>query len=193
MIFNESELVCPRGTPGKEPLIIDIASILAAERRQDEVAIVTKFKAPELLAEFNRSWRKLHDQTTELAAELLDAGKALEKRRSVLLLEIVPSKLKERGLVNNDAHRAAVINLDPQFQALQDTYDQIEAALEWLKGKAKFFENAYHSVKKIMGEDSYNMAGKGGNPRLSIGAEESPQPVTKSTPPSRGGWGKAKY
>lgn len=196
MLFTGSTVVCPRGKPGDNPLVIDLAVILASERRQDEVASVTKFKAPELLAEFNRSWRDLHALVVELQAELTKAQKALDRRKGVLLLEVVPEKLSARKLANNDAHRDAVISLDEQYQAFQETYDQIEAVVEYLKGKLKSFEHAYNSVKKIMGEDGYNMAARGPNTNLSGDAGPSAQPdrpVAASPSGKYAGWGKPKY
>ncbi len=184
MIFTGSELVCPRGKVGENPIVLDIGAILQSELRQDEVATVTKFKAPELLAEFNKSWRELHKLFVQLQSEKLKAEKAVEHRRAVLLLEVVPGKLAERKLTSNDAYREAIITLDLPYQAARDTADEIEAVCEYLKGKLKSFENAYSSVKKIMGEDSYNM-GRTSNPDLS--GDAGP------TKPLPSGFGKAKY
>lgn len=185
MIFTGLELVCPRGRPGDAPLIINLAAILASEARQDEVATVTKFKAPELLAEFNRTWRELHKLSMQMVVERNTADRALRNRRAVLILEIIPAQLVALKLTNNDAHRASALDNDPEYRGLDDNHRQIEAIIELLKGKMKACENAYSSVKKIMGEDVYNMA-MTHNPNLSGDAGHA-QPATNS------GWGKARY
>ncbi len=208
MIFTGTELVCPAGAPGASPLILGLESILRAEQRQGEVAFVTPMKAPELLREFNIAWRDLHKITVQLAAEQLRAERELEKRKAVLILEVVPGILKEKGLGSNEANRDAVITLDEKHQQLQEVVDEIDAIVRYLKGKLAAFENAFTSVKKIMGEDVYNMQGRQ-NPNLKGGAEPArPTYVSKAAeelrmpapelpapppPPKVGGFGKAKY
>lgn len=195
MIFTSTELVCPRGKDGDTAMVIDLKALLASETRQEEVAFVTPQKAPELLAEFNRSWRDIHKLVIQLSSELLQAQKAVQRRKAILLLEEVPKVLKSKGLTTNDANRDAIITLDDQFDRLQDKADQIKAVVEYLKGKLKTFENAYSSVKKIMGEDAYSMLARGSNPATKDGAPESPgftreQSEPKAPPP---GWGVPKY
>ncbi len=207
MIFTGTELVCPAGAPGAPPLILALESILRAEQRQVEVAFVTPMKAPELLREFNIAWRDLHKITVQLAAEQLRAERELEKRKAVLILEVVPGKLKELDLANNEGTRSAVITLDARYQQLQEVVDEIDAVVRYLKGKLTAFENAFTSVKKIMGEDVYNMQGRQ-NPNLKGGADpikpvyvskaaeelRMPAPELPPTPsPRAGGFGKAKY
>jgi hypothetical protein len=181
MIFDGSVMVCPSGTPGGTPLILDLEPILVSERRQDEVATATKFRAPELVAEFNRTWRRLNDILGQLAVERLKALKALRARRDVLLLEVVPKKLASLGLPSNKENREAVIGQDAECGPRQDTVDQIEAVIAYLKGKMKSFENAYTAAKKIMGDDQYGL-GASKNPALSGDAG-----------PSRPGFGKPRY
>lgn len=183
MIFTEQAIVCPKGKKGNEPIVIDLDKIRTSEIRQDEVAIVTKVKAPELLAEFNRSWRELHQIIVQLMSEKNDAEKEQAKRKAVLLLGEVNDILKVKGVSSTADTREAVITLDEEYQALTDTVDQIEAVVEFLKGKMKSFENAYTSVKKILtGEDSGYMGGR--NPNL--GGDTSSSPV-------RAGFGKPAY
>jgi hypothetical protein len=172
MIFTGTELVCPAGKPGGAPLIIDLKETLRSEQRQSEVAFVTTIKAPELLREFNIAWRDLHKIIVNLTSEQLVAERVLERRKSVLTLEVVPGKLKELGLANNDSTRTAVITLDTEYQSLQDTVDQIDAIVSHLKGKLKAFENAFNSVRKMIGEDPTHMSGRI-NHALSGGAEPS--------------------
>jgi len=182
MSIMETTLTVPSGTPGKASLVVDLGAIMISESRQEEIAQVTPIKAPELLAEFNRSWRELHRIVTALTAEKVQAEKTANKRKGVLLLEEIPRILAEKKLSTSVDLREAVINTDETYLALTDIVDQISAVIEHLKGKMKSFENAFTSVKKIMGEDTYNMAGRGRNTNLS---GNSDRPGT--TPPSTGG------
>jgi len=175
MIITGAELVVPAGAPGAQAITIDLQAILISEGRQDEVAIVTPQKAPELLAEFNRSWRELDKLVVRLVAEKTKAEKEAGKRRAYLLLYEIPALLAKMDVASTMDAREAVIALDPEFQALQETVDKLDAVIEYLKGKRKSFENSYTSVKKIMGEDTYNMRGRT-NPNLSGGTEPRPRP-----------------
>ncbi len=178
---------------GKEPIIIDLSAILIAEARQEEVATVTPQRAPELLSTFNISWRDLHKIVSTLTAEKTKAEKAANVRRATLLLEVIPAKLKAMDVSSSADMREAVITLDPEHIELQDVVDELTATIEYLKGKMKFFENAYTSVKKIMGEDTYNMGGRGKNPNLS-GDSNRPAPRTAPpTSPPRPGFGTPRY
>ncbi len=205
MILTETQLVCPVGRPGDAPLIIDMAAIVAAERRQQEVASLSKLKAPELLWIFNKNWLDLNSLLARLQLEKNVAQKELEKRKAILLLDVIPEKLKERKIPSNDANREAFITLDEEYSRLEDTFMQITAVVKYLEGKLKSFENAYSSVKKLVGQDPYGMGGNK-SPYLSGGTEspqramerepEAPQKTHQEEPPpapTRTGFGKARY
>lgn len=183
LTFTSAELVVPAGTPGAQPIVVDIQAILVSEVRQDEVAIVTPAKAPELLSEFNHSWRELHRLVTGLTSEKNKAEKALAKRKAILLLDEIPKVLAEKGVASAADTRQAVIELDDEYCVLEDTAAQLKAVVELLKGKMKSFENAYSSVKKILGEDPNGMNHRGTNQNLS----------GDSTAKPRSGWGKTPF
>lgn len=182
MITTGTEIVCPRGTENDSPIVIDLREILKAEARQDEVAFVTPAKAPELLATFNTSWRELHRLITLITAEKLKAEKALNVRKAIVLLDEAPEILKKRGLSSSADNREAVLQLDEKYSAAEDRVNYLTCVLEYLKGKAKSFENAYSSVKKIMSESGF-MASLP-NTDLSGNTE---------TPVRTPGFGKARY
>jgi len=199
MLFTGTELVCPAGRKDSGPLIVDLGAILTAEARQAEIAFVTPQKAPELLREFNEAWRNLHKLTVQLAAEKLAAERQTANRRAVLLVDTVPSILKEKHLTSNDANRDAIITLDAEYQALLETEDQLTAIVAYLRGKLTSFENAFSAVKKIMSEDTYNMQARQ-NPNLKGGgssglADDRSRPASPppASPPRSTGFGKARY
>lgn len=162
MIIQKDMIQCPAGTPGALPIVISLGKILQAEARQMEVANVTPQKAPELLQSFNKAWSDLHKMMTILSYEKNVAEKTANKRKAVVLLEVAPKKLEEAGLNSSVDHREAVLALDAEYQLAIETVDQIECVVEFIKGKLKSFENSFSSVKKIMGEDAYNMQGRSG-------------------------------
>ncbi len=174
MLITGNEIVCPQGTPGAAPLVINLAAILKAEARQEEVATVNAMKAPELLKTLNRSWLDLSETLSKLYQEKGRAVKAAEKRKAVLVLEVVPKTLADKKLASNEANREAVISLDTEYEELEDKVLQITAVMKFLEGKLHSFENAFSSVKKILGNDQPYMRG-GGNSNLS-GTTEGPGP-----------------
>jgi hypothetical protein len=164
-VIESTDLVVPLGD-GSADLRISLGDIMTAEIRQDEVACVTPGKAPELLSTYNRAWRDTHQWMSRLEAEKNKAEKAQRNRRGVLILEVIPEKLKLLDMKSSADIREAVIDTDVEYGALTDRVDQIKAAIMFLKGKLESFENAFTSVKKIMGESTYNF---GGGPSLPAG------------------------
>lgn len=194
MNIIDTTLVVPAGDPSKPEIRIDLSQILIAEGRQGEVAMVTPMKAPELLAVFNSAWLAVNREVTQLVYQRDVAEKEVERRKATVLLEVVTDFLKEKGIASSTDTRKAVIDLDSEYIVRQDTYDQLSAAVEHLKGKQKSFENSFTSVKKIMGEDVYQMQNRGPNRDLS-GDTRPNKPI--QTPPTNkpvsAGWGKPRY
>jgi hypothetical protein len=188
MLIEGTTVTVPGPKPGEPDIVLELKDILIAESRQREVAIVTPMKAPELLSLFNEAWRNVDKLVKRLVEAQNRADHMVERRRAKLLLEHVEGVLKAANLSSTKDTRDAVITLDDEFQAAQDRVDQIQAAAEYLKGLQKSFENAFTSVKKIMGEDAFNMANRIGNKNLSHGSEpnENPKPTTS-------GYGKSRY
>jgi len=175
LIQENAVIVVPGGREGDPyypDIRVDLGVILTNQHRQAEVASVTKMKAPELLKTFNESWRDLDKLIKQLVASEIVAEREVEKRKATMLLEEVEGILKSKTNVSSTKDtRDAVIILDPTYQRLQDRVDKIHAMSEFLKGKLKSFENAYTSVKKILGEDPTSMLYRHGNPNLSHGAD----------------------
>ncbi len=194
MLIEGTTVKVPAPKPGGKEITIQLGDIMIAEQRQSEIAFVTPIKAPELLSLFNGAWRDVDKLVKELVEARIRAERELERRRSSLLLYEVEKILKDCGLSSTKDTRDAAISLDPAYQDLQDRVDQLTAAGEYLKGKLKSFENAFTSVKKIMGEDTYNMSSRP-NHHLSGTTERSAPrsaPPTSSAP-ARTGWGKPRF
>lgn len=198
---QQTVITVPAGKEADRDFQIDLGDILAAEKRQDEVAVVTPMKAPELLALFNGAWRDVDRWFKKLVAEEQTAERELKKRGAKLLVDDVAGILTSKGLASSTDTRNAVVLLDEQYQRLEERHAEIHAAAEYLRGKLKSFENAFTSVKKIMGEDTYNMAGRPNRALSGDASSRTPRPATPTAPPTpapsgasaRPGWGKPKY
>lgn len=155
-------LTVPRGLKGLAPLMFDLTQVFIAEARISEVAALTPTKAPELLATFNTAYLECARNIAMLEAELTMAKRAADKVRSVVVLERAPAKLLQLGLVTSrnpagsEDLRKAVLDGDVEYQDALSLTDQIECNLELFRGKQKGLEMAYTSVKKLVGEQTFN-------------------------------------
>ncbi len=147
-------LTCPRGTDDGE-INLPIASVLRAEARQAEVALVNKLTAPELLTAMNRAWLDVSQMAIAVTSHLNAAQKRVDKRKAIILLDEVPKLMEQKGIAKaNEDVRQAALTLDEEYQLLVDRTQRIEAVLELLKLKARAFENAFTSVKRILGSSA---------------------------------------
>jgi hypothetical protein len=175
-MFDNStkSLIVPMGA---KTVLLAMDPIYDAERRVQEVATVNSHKAPELLSVFNTAYFTLNDHLTKLDLALVEARKAANLRRSVVILDLVPQILKQKGLSSarspggSEDQRKAILDADEPYLVLMDTVAQLEAMHELLDGKRKGFEWAFTSVKKIIGgEPSWKDNGLNRNPNLSAGS-----------------------
>jgi len=206
MLIEGTTVRVPCPTEDAPELVLDLEKILLAEVRQGEVAMVTPFKAPELLAFFNKIWLDLDEMVKDLEAAENKAKQEVARVRARLLLNEVEAVIQKKGVASTKESRDAVIVLDERFITAQDRVDAIHATSEWLKGKIESFENSYTSVKKIMGDSTYNMS-SGRKPSLSVGESKSfDQALAEankalevvgtgkfSQKPSPSGYGKSRY
>lgn len=157
--MSDTEIVCPAK---KGYVALNMTNIYRAEERIQEIAFVTQHKAPELLAMFNMVFLELTRHITRVKYEKVEAEKAAERVRAVILLDKVPGILEAKGLTSarspagSEDLRNAILSVDPEYSAAVDKCDQVNAVLGLLEGKLKGIEWAYSSVKKILGENAYN-------------------------------------
>lgn len=160
MDLVETRISVPR--PGKDSLVLDLAPVYRTEARVQEIATVTPQKAPELLMIFNVAFLDLSRMSTALEMELLQAKKLTERARAIAILDKVPGILKEKNLVSprspsgSEDQRNAILALDEEYQQATENEQQVACVLQLIKGKLKGIEMAYMSVKKILGENSFN-------------------------------------
>jgi hypothetical protein len=179
-------LIVPSGTPGLDDKRIEMGDIYKLEARQQEIAIVNKVTAPELMQAFIDGYGHASRAQIQLEWELTQALKHADERRAVVYLDIAPKTLQEKGLTRPNApagsedQRKAVLALDKDYQSLQDRVSMIEAAVEFLKTKTKAFEMSYQSVKKVYDSLSTVNALANAQPRGAFSAgsyNDGPEPV----------------
>jgi hypothetical protein len=152
---------------------LEMRKVLLAESRADEVAIVTPAKAPELMATFNRGYLDASNLFAKAKLEQARAEDSVNQIRAEILIDKVPALLKEKGLSTSADIRQALVEADPEYQEARERLARLDAMVEYLKGKMKFLENAYTSVKKIMDTGNWQMQLRGGRSELSGGVSET--------------------
>lgn len=150
-MIKENKLSIPNPKiDGNLRLSYDLTNVLAAESRIHEIAIVTPSKGPELLTLFSIALRDLSSMVSDVQYQAAVASKKKRERRAVVVVDIIPSKLAEKKLSNNDTNREAVVELDPEFSVLSDVEAEIEAAYTYIKEKARNMESHMNAVKRSL-------------------------------------------
>ena len=182
---------------------LNMNKVYATERRIPEIAFITPHKAPELLARFNEAFLDLVKYIPMVKYEHIQAKREANKRRSIVLLDLVPEILKTKGLTNakspagSEDLRRAILETDEEYERLSRQCEKIEAIIELLEGKLKALEWAYTATKKIVGENAYSpnntylkAAGDGG---AILEQKQHEVVVMPAAAPTKGGFGKPNY
>lgn len=173
------QIVAPRARPADGYLTWDVSGIHQAEQRTEEVSTVTRDKAPELLATFNKAYADASEIRTRLEYELDVVKNEIERLRASIILDRVPTILREKGLASakspagSEDLRTAIINSDPDYRELVDRRGMLECVIALVKVKADKIQRAYSSVSKLVGDGSlrYNLpsSSMNGNPNSDFG------------------------
>jgi len=183
---TETAFIVPRGDPGLAPLRLDMELVHYAESRIPEVAFVNAFKAPELLAVFNKAYLDLTKIVASLEVEMGAAELQANMRRSEVVLDVAPEVLSKRGLKTSEDLRTAVVDSDVKYIEYTRRLQTITAYRELMRGKMKSLEWAYNSVKKILGDRPQ----LGNNPYQVHDGDQSTQVGENET---KRGFGKTRY
>jgi hypothetical protein len=123
---------------------------------------------------FNRGYLDASNLFARAKLEQARAEDSVNQIRANLLIDKVPGLLKEKGISSSVDMRQALVEADPEYQEARERLAQLDAMVEYLKGKMKFLENAYTSVKKIMDTGNWQMQLKGVKSELSGGSSNAP-------------------
>lgn len=142
-------LKIPRGTPGLEPLQIELQEIQNLELRKEEIAIANKSTALELMSSFIKACDILNKHIARVSFEYNQSVKYLKQREAIVLLDVAPAVLTQKKAGNSQDLRKAVVSTDGEYLELFEKSEIIKSTYVYLKGKLKTFEMAYQSVKKV--------------------------------------------
>lgn len=146
---NQLSIPNPKAN-GSLRISYDLTNVLAAETRLHEIAIVTPTKGPEMLMLFSLGLRDLSGYVSDLQYQSSVASKKKRERRAVVVVDIIPTKLAEKKLSNNDTNREAVIELDPEYSVWCDVEAEIEAAYTYVREKFRNMESHLNAVKRAL-------------------------------------------
>lgn len=177
MHINAQELTIPNPNKlGDLRLRFDLKTLFAAETRVEEIAFITPLKGAELMSVFSAALRDLSTYLAQLHYHSATAAKKKRERRAVVVVDLIPAKLAERKLSNNDSSREAIIELDPEHSVLCDIENEVEAAFVFVREKFRSIESHLNAVKKAM-DATAGLVGMA-NPLLVQPAPAAPVPTT---------------
>jgi hypothetical protein len=134
----------------KELVVLDMGEVYQTEARVHEIAGLTHDKAPELIAAFSRSsfilgrhLRKLHEYAHK-------ADRKASHRRAILLVDVLPAKMAEVKMAQNESNRQALLDLDEELELYVNLEAEIGACLVYVKQKISDMESAISSIRRIM-------------------------------------------
>lgn len=145
-------LSVPRGTPGKNPLELDMSLLDEADRRLQEVRLVSHATKTELQGLYNQAANEAGKYMGWIEYEILKAKKEVTKARSNVIMGVAmeeAKKLKELGMKMNEDLREALISRDPVCDEATDRLNALEA-VKVLLGEAKWsFIRAFNSISEL--------------------------------------------
>lgn len=183
--IDEEVLILPSIDENDEGIQLDMRPIAIALARQEDVACVTKERAPELMALFLTSYSLTRKYLVMANARLSQAKIYQRRMHAILARDKVPDWIKERGLKDTERNVNMLIDLVPEYQAVEDKVHMLECFVEMFEAQAKTLEQAYTATKKIFSVYQPNVFGIEYDKLETGKLEESPDPNFKI--------GKAKY
>jgi len=144
--------------PGRtDGLEVDLTHVYEVLGRISEVGSLSPMKAPELMSTFNKAYLVLGKYLNVVRLEEINAVAALNKRKSILVLDEIPTKLKEKHLKDTKSNIDAMMETDSDYVQIKDVVEQLAALQELLKHHLKSLEMGYTGAKKQIGEHNPNL------------------------------------
>jgi hypothetical protein len=141
------------------PLKLELGPIIAAEHRINDIGFATKDQAKVLYSTFIGAY--IHAAKMHAMVKLHVAKGAIEsrKRRSIVLIDIIPGKAKEKGLgsarspTGAEDVREAFFYADEEFVAIENSRSHLEAAEALMFGKMMAFKSAAEACAAMLSPD----------------------------------------
>lgn len=153
MLLTKETLVVP-DVEGTNGTTYDMKMIYEAEARISEISLINTIKAPELVQTFSKACFTLGEYLAKCQLALALCERKLNKRKAVLVLDVVPHTIKSKGLSQNETTRSAIIDLDEQYNDILEKKETLEAAYVLLKEKLRAFEGAMSSIRRLLDDSS---------------------------------------
>lgn len=135
---------------------LDMVEVRTLEARKDEVATINKLKAPELMRAMEKGYSIVATTLLpRISYELSVAEQCADERKAVVMLDMAPQILKDKGLLSarnpsgSIDQRENVLAMDTEYKSRRDTVEKLKAVQELLKGKMRGFEMSYGAIKKV--------------------------------------------
>jgi len=151
--MTESRLITvQRGNPTHGVLSLDMSKVYEVEQRITETRTVNPMTAPELRSVFNEACSLATKYIAWVKYEILNAKKNLDLVRAEILLDKLPSilkDLKDQGIKDSADIRDSIVKRDTEYQTALDVLNTLEATKQLLDSKAKTFERAYWDCRDL--------------------------------------------
>ena len=156
------------------PIKLEMGPLFAAERRINDIGFATKAQAKALYANFLGAY--IHAAKLHAMVKLHVAKSAIEsrRRRSIILIDIIPGKAKEKGLSTSRSPtgaediREAFFYEDEEFVHIENSRAALEAAEQLMFGKMMAFKSAADACSAMLSPDEREH--RGPNTEVQAGA-----------------------
>ncbi len=187
--------------PGGPLQSMTVEAIYYAEGRLEEVAFANQQRSPELLATFNKAWLEAARVVTQLQYEIGHAKADLAALRGEIILTRAPAALMKMGLATekhptgSESIRQAFVDQQTDYRALDGIVTELIYIRDLFEAKRDALENAYESVKKILGSTAPGLMARNPNLSETVGGSPLKNPPPESAPKDEfdGFFGKAQF
>ncbi len=152
----DEALVFPSGNGKDQPVVIDLRTVFAAERRLVELNHVTRMKGGELLRCYIEAYRDARQALGRAQAQLVVAKRKVKEAKAEVILDKAVDTLKAKGFIStrspsgSEDLRDSVVVRDTTYQSVVERMEAIEVVVNFLETKTEVMKMAYFAVNKLI-------------------------------------------
>lgn len=167
MLELKGKLIVPRGIISESalPMTLNMEQIYSVEARLGDIRVANSENYVELMGTFNEAAHTTMKYIANVEFELLMAKQQYDRRKAILILDIIPEELKKREMKSSEDVRNSFLTLDEECARYKDRIDCLTAAISLLDGKVKSFVRAFNAAKSVaeIKRNSYTSLSTSGN------------------------------
>jgi hypothetical protein len=167
MLELKGKLIVPSGTISESsaPITLDMEQIYHTESRLGDIRVANTENYVELMGTFNEAAHTTMKYIAKIEFELLMAKQQYDRRKAVLILDVIPEELRKREIKSSEDVRNSFLTLDEECARYKDRIDCLTAAITLLDGKVKSFVRAFNAAKSVaeVKRGSYTSLSTSGN------------------------------